>query len=58
MSLNRTPHSWPQAVDELLEDMGFKTIRSGGNWLTWPFKVIDLEEISKLKEEREENRYA
>ncbi|RDB24143.1 Dimethylaniline monooxygenase [N-oxide-forming] 2 [Hypsizygus marmoreus] len=44
--------NWPQFVDELLEDMGVPTRRSGGNWLTWPFKVIDLKEIVNLGEER------
>ncbi|KAI0751192.1 FAD/NAD-P-binding domain-containing protein [Daedaleopsis nitida] len=45
--------SWPQHVDDLLEDMGLPVMRSGGNALTWPFKVIDLSEIQYLKEERE-----
>lgn len=49
-------HSWPQAVDTLLEDMDLKSMRSGGNWLTWPFKVIDLREIQFLKEERDARR--
>ena len=43
---------WPQAADELLEDMHLRSMRSGGNWLTWPFKIIDLKELSTLKEER------
>jgi len=46
-------HSWPQFVDDLLEDMGIRSMRSGGNWLSWPFKVIDLNEISTLKAERD-----
>ena len=46
-------HSWPQFVDDLLEDMGVRAMRSGGNWLNWPFKVIDLDEISTLKAERD-----
>jgi hypothetical protein len=46
-------HSWPQLVDDLLEDMGVRAMRSGGNWLSWPFKVIDLNEISTLKAERD-----
>ncbi|KAF5368837.1 hypothetical protein D9758_002891 [Tetrapyrgos nigripes] len=50
--------TWPQVIDELLEDMGLKTYRSGGNWLTWPFKVIELQEIEHLKEERDELRGA
>ncbi|PPQ99015.1 hypothetical protein CVT26_014392 [Gymnopilus dilepis] len=45
--------TWPQAADELLEDMYLSSMRSGGNWLTWPFKVIDLKELSTLKEERD-----
>ena len=31
-------------------------MRSGGNWFTWPFKVIDLKEIQFLKEERDAKR--
>ena len=46
-------HRWPQLVDDLLEDMGVPAMRSGGNWLTWPFKVVDLNEISTLKAERD-----
>lgn len=48
--------SWPQLVDTLLEDMGLPIMRSGGNWLTWPFKVVDLKEIEHLTEERAEKR--
>ncbi|CDO75210.1 hypothetical protein BN946_scf184794.g17 [Trametes cinnabarina] len=48
--------SWPQYTDDLLEDMGLRVLRSGGNWLTWPFKVIALDEISDLKEERDSRR--
>jgi dimethylaniline monooxygenase (N-oxide forming) len=44
--------SWPQAIDELLEDMGLRTYRSGGGWFTWPFKVVDTQEIATLREER------
>ncbi|KAF8585177.1 FAD/NAD(P)-binding domain-containing protein [Ramaria rubella] len=50
--------NWPQAMDELLADMKLPNMRSGGNWLTWPFKVIDLEEISRLGEERRATRKA
>lgn len=50
-------HSWPQFVDELLEDLGVPAMRSGGNWLTWPFKVVDLNEISTLKAERDAKRH-
>ncbi|KAI1795061.1 FAD/NAD(P)-binding domain-containing protein [Ganoderma leucocontextum] len=48
--------TWPQHVDDLLEDMGLRVMRSGGNWLTWPFKVIDLSEIATLKAERDGKR--
>ncbi|KAJ7147149.1 FAD/NAD-P-binding domain-containing protein [Mycena crocata] len=48
--------TWPQYTDQLLEEMGLRSMRSGGNWLTWPFKVIDLKEISTLAEERRANR--
>ena len=41
-----------QAADELLEDMHLPSMRSGGNWLTWPFRVIDLKELASLSEER------
>ena len=45
-------------MDTLLEDMGLPIMRSGGNWLTWPFKVNDLREIARLKEERDAQRAA
>ncbi|KAI0686660.1 FAD/NAD-P-binding domain-containing protein [Cerioporus squamosus] len=48
--------SWPQHADDLLDDLGLPVMRSGGNWLTWPFKVVDLKEISTLKEERDAKR--
>ncbi|KAJ4474823.1 FAD/NAD-P-binding domain-containing protein [Lentinula aciculospora] len=48
--------TWPQMIDELLGDMGLNIYRSGGNWLTWPFRVIELKEIETLKQEREELR--
>ncbi|KAI0262601.1 FAD/NAD-P-binding domain-containing protein [Gloeopeniophorella convolvens] len=48
--------SWPQFTDDLLQDMGLRSGRSGGNWLTWPFKAIDLAEIATLKEERDAKR--
>ncbi|KAI3604820.1 FAD /NAD-P-binding domain-containingprotein [Moniliophthora roreri] len=48
--------TWPQYTDELLEDMGLRSMRSGGNWFTWPFKVIDLGEIASLGEERKIRR--
>ncbi|KAF8962754.1 hypothetical protein BDZ97DRAFT_2020666 [Flammula alnicola] len=50
--------TWPQVADELLEDMYLPSHRSGGNWLTWPFKVIHVKEISNLTEERLANRRA
>ncbi|KXN85055.1 putative flavin-containing monooxygenase 1 [Leucoagaricus sp. SymC.cos] len=48
--------TWPQAVDDLLEDMQLPVIRSGGNWLTWAFKVVDLREIASLADERRVRR--
>ncbi|TBU39199.1 hypothetical protein BD309DRAFT_454467 [Dichomitus squalens] len=50
--------SWSQHADDLLEDMGLPIMRSGGNAITWPFKVVSLEEISTLKEERDAKRAA
>ena len=48
---------WPQLADDLLEDMGLPAHRSGGNWLTWPFKPVDLgAELATLKEERDAKR--
>lgn len=47
---------WPQVVDEILEDLELPSLRSGGNWFTWPFKVIDLTEIATLREERDAKR--
>ncbi|KAI0711022.1 FAD/NAD(P)-binding domain-containing protein [Cerioporus squamosus] len=48
--------TWSQHVDDLLEDIGLPVMRSGGNALTWPFKVVDLSEIEHLKEERDAKR--
>ncbi|TFK38930.1 hypothetical protein BDQ12DRAFT_735153 [Crucibulum laeve] len=48
--------SWPQAMDELLEDMYMPSMRSGGNWFTWPFKVISVDELASLTEERRAKR--
>jgi len=50
--------TWPQACDELLEDMGLPSMRTGGSWLTWPFQPIDLKEIKNLGEERRAKRLA
>jgi dimethylaniline monooxygenase (N-oxide forming) len=36
-----------------MEDMNLPTIRSGGNWFNWVFRVVDLKEISTLGEERQ-----
>lgn len=47
---------WPQYAEELLEDMDLPGFRSGGNWLTWPFKVMDNSEIFSLGLEREAKR--
>ncbi|KAI0051981.1 FAD/NAD-P-binding domain-containing protein [Auriscalpium vulgare] len=46
----------PQWIDGLLEDMGLPIMRSGGNWLTWPFKVVRVQEVATLKEERDAQR--
>jgi len=54
----RRVHRWPQAMDELLDDMGLPSMRSGGNWLTWPFKVISPAEIKDLGKERHAKREA
>lgn len=51
-----SPQRWPQHTDDLLEDMGLRVMRSGGNWLTWPFQVIHISEISTLKQERDARR--
>lgn len=48
--------NWPQAADEMMEDMGLPSRRSGGNWLTWPFKIVDTKEIEHLHEERAAKR--
>ncbi|KAF8266471.1 FAD/NAD-P-binding domain-containing protein [Lactarius quietus] len=49
--------TWPQLADDLLEDMGLPVQRSGGNWLTWPFKPVDIgAELGTLKEERDTKR--
>ncbi|KAI0319689.1 hypothetical protein OF83DRAFT_1054520 [Amylostereum chailletii] len=48
--------TWPQVADEMLEDMGLRSGRSGGGWLTWAFKVISVDEIGRLREERAERR--
>ncbi|KAL0945707.1 hypothetical protein HGRIS_014855 [Hohenbuehelia grisea] len=50
--------SWPQAVDEILEDMELPSMRSGGNWLTWPLRATNIKEIATLKEERDTKRKA
>ena len=47
---------WPQIADTLLEDMDLPIFRSGGNWLTWPFAVVDLKEIEHLTKERKDKR--
>ncbi|KAJ7505110.1 FAD/NAD-P-binding domain-containing protein [Mycena galericulata] len=48
--------TWPQYTDRLLDEMGLRNMRSGGNWFTWPFKVIDLKEIKTLAQERTQRR--
>ena len=49
-------YSWPQATDELLEDMRLPSLRSGGHWFNWPFKVISITELDTLHDERSANR--
>jgi hypothetical protein len=34
--------------------MGVRAMRSGGSWASWPFKAINLDEISNLKAERDQ----
>ncbi|KAF8875014.1 hypothetical protein CPB85DRAFT_1378674 [Mucidula mucida] len=48
--------AWPQYINQLLADMRLPGMRSGGNWLTWPFKTIDVAEIANLKAERDDLR--
>ncbi|KAF7336817.1 hypothetical protein MVEN_02117500 [Mycena venus] len=48
--------TWPQCADELLEDMYLPSMRSGGNWLKWPFQVVGIKELATLHEERAANR--
>ncbi|KAF7299668.1 FAD/NAD(P)-binding domain-containing protein [Mycena chlorophos] len=49
--------NWPQFTDDLLREMGLRTIRSGGNWFTWPFKTIDIDdELASLRDERAAKR--
>ncbi|KAJ7471464.1 FAD/NAD-P-binding domain-containing protein [Mycena galericulata] len=48
--------TYPQHADRLLEQMGLQSMRSGGNWFTWPFKAIDSEELKTLAEERSQRR--
>ncbi len=50
--------SWCQHVDTLLMDMRLPHMRSGGNWFTWPFQVIEQKEIATLGEERRVRRFA
>lgn len=45
-----------QVADVLLEDMDLPSFRSGGNAITWPFKVVSIQEIAHLTEERKEKR--
>ncbi|TFK60203.1 FAD/NAD(P)-binding domain-containing protein [Pluteus cervinus] len=48
--------TWPQAMDELLEDMNCVSWRSCGSSWSWPFKVIEVEEIKHLGKERQAKR--
>lgn len=45
-------------MDDLLEDMRLPSMRSGGNWFTWPFKAILPAEIKNLGDERRVRRQA
>lgn len=36
--------------------MYLPSFRSGGNWLNWMFKVIDLKELENLTQERQARR--
>ncbi|PIL37555.1 hypothetical protein GSI_01249 [Ganoderma sinense ZZ0214-1] len=47
---------WPQVADDMLEDMGLGVMRSGGSWLTWPFRLVRVGELAGLKEERDARR--
>ncbi|KAF8334414.1 FAD/NAD-P-binding domain-containing protein [Amanita rubescens] len=49
---------WCQHVDTLLMDMHLPSMRSGGNWFSWPFQVIEQSEIARLGEERRAQRVA
>ncbi|KAJ7067183.1 FAD/NAD-P-binding domain-containing protein [Mycena amicta] len=48
--------NWPQFCDELLEDMGLPSMRSGRNWLTWAVGVVKVSELERLHAERAEMR--
>ncbi|KAG6381876.1 hypothetical protein JVT61DRAFT_491 [Boletus reticuloceps] len=50
--------TWPQTMDELLDDMGLPNMRSVGNWITWPLKAFSVDEIATLREERHTKREA
>ncbi|TFK17023.1 FAD/NAD(P)-binding domain-containing protein [Coprinopsis marcescibilis] len=50
--------TWPQAADELLEDMYLETRRSGGNWLNWVIKAINVDELCNIGDERRRIREA
>jgi len=43
---------WPQAADDLLDDMYLPMLRSGGSWYNWIFKPIDIMELATVTEER------
>ncbi|KZS89482.1 FAD/NAD(P)-binding domain-containing protein [Sistotremastrum niveocremeum HHB9708] len=55
-SANIVFFGWPQYVDQLLEDMSLPSVRSGGNWLTWAFSTVSVEELKTLKNERGSKR--
>lgn len=50
---------YPQAADELLEDMYLPSIRTGNswfNWFTWWLSAIDITQLRTLGEERRAQR--
>lgn len=52
--------NWPQYCDELLEDMGLRSMRNVPKgilgWFTWVFVPIKNDELAGLAREREEKR--
>ncbi|EIW77403.1 FAD/NAD(P)-binding domain-containing protein [Coniophora puteana RWD-64-598 SS2] len=48
--------AWPQQMDDLREDMGVMGANDPWNWLTWPFKVVGVDDLKDLKRQRETAR--